>query len=90
MERGGVRVVAYSEYMKCAQATHEVNFPESKLLGAGVGGNILKTGDAEFQEYRDKIDFLFAGFPCQSFSSAGKRKINDPRNTMFREFVRAA
>ena len=25
---------------------------------------------------------------CQSFSSAGKRKVDDPRNTMFREFSR--
>lgn len=90
MERAGVRVVAYSELMKCAQATHEANFPGSRLLGAEVGGNILKTPDSEFLEYRDRIDFLFAGFPCQSFSSAGKRKMNDPRNTMFREFVRVA
>jgi len=26
---------------------------------------------------------------CQGFSNAGKKKINDPRNTLFKEFVRA-
>lgn len=76
--------------MKCAQETHETNFPDSVLLGADVGGDILRTRDEEFLAYRGKIDFLFAGFPCQSFSSAGQRRMNDPRNTMFREFVRAA
>ena len=35
-----------------------------------------------------KVDVVFAGFPCQGFSNAGKKSANDPRNTMFREFAR--
>lgn len=90
MKLAGIEVVAYSEYEKVFQETHDANFPDCKLLGSDVKSNITKIPDDEFTTYKDQIDFLFAGFPCQSFSTGGKRKINDPRNTMFKEFVRAA
>ena len=36
------------------------------------------------------IDLLTAGIPCQGFSMANRKKIdNDPRNLLFRSFVRA-
>jgi DNA (cytosine-5)-methyltransferase 1 len=41
-----------------------------------------------FQKYRG-ADLIFAGFPCQGFSRAGKKKKDDPRNQMFHQFVRA-
>jgi len=90
MKNAGVNVFAYSEIMKPFRETHDVNFPECTLLGKDVNSDILKISDEELEEYRDKVDILFAGFPCQSFSTGGKRKMNDPRNTMFREFVRVA
>lgn len=90
MKQAGVDVVAYSEYIQAFRETHDANFPNCKLLGKSVKSNILEIPDADFEEYRDKVDIVFAGFPCQSFSTGGKRKINDPRNTMFREFVRVA
>ena len=89
MKQAGVKLSAYSEFVPMFQNTHDANFPDSVMLGKDVKSNILHIKDEEFQKYKD-IDFLFAGFPCQSFSTGGKRKINDPRNTMFREFVRAA
>jgi len=89
MTNAGVKVVAYSEKMATFRKTHEANFPKSKVIGEDVNSDILKISDEEFKKYRNKIDIIFAGFPCQSFSQGGKRKINDPRNTMFKEFVRA-
>ena len=89
MKQAGIDVVAYSEKEVVFQETHEANFPNSKLIGPQVKSDILKIPDEDFAVYKNEIDFLFAGFPCQSFSTGGKRKVNDPRNTMFREFVRA-
>ena len=89
MMNAGIDIVAYSENNKAARKTHEENFKKCALIGEKVNGDITKITDEEFQKYKD-IDFLFAGFPCQSFSSAGKRKVNDPRNTMFIHFARAA
>jgi len=37
-----------------------------------------------------KADLIFAGHPCQGFSNGGKKLSNDPRNTLFREFIRCA
>ena len=36
----------------------------------------------------NKIDAIFGGPPCQGFSRAGKRDINDPRNMLFKEYLR--
>ncbi|MGE6555409.1 DNA cytosine methyltransferase [Exiguobacterium artemiae] len=35
-----------------------------------------------------EIDAIFGGPPCQGFSLAGRRAKNDPRNMLFREYVR--
>jgi len=35
-----------------------------------------------------KIDAIFGGPPCQGFSRAGLRKKDDPRNTLFKEYLR--
>ncbi|MGG2090492.1 DNA cytosine methyltransferase [Priestia aryabhattai] len=36
----------------------------------------------------EEIDVIFGGPPCQGFSIAGKRDKDDPRNTLFREYLR--
>jgi len=64
-----------------------MNFKNCKLLG---DGDITKTDDKEFLQYKNKVDLIFAGFPCQGFSNAGNKDPNDPRNSLFREFVRSA
>lgn len=88
MEAAGLNVIAFSENnMKCVQ-THRNVWPNSKWLGESVRGDISKIPDSEFEQYRDKIFMIFAGFPCQGFSNAGKKDINDPRNRMFYEFLR--
>ncbi|MCM1327053.1 MAG: DNA cytosine methyltransferase [Bacteroidales bacterium] len=35
-----------------------------------------------------EIDAIFGGPPCQGFSRAGRRDPNDPRNMLFREYLR--
>lgn len=36
----------------------------------------------------NRIDAIFGGPPCQGFSRAGKRDPNDPRNMLFKEYLR--
>jgi DNA (cytosine-5)-methyltransferase 1 len=84
MTNAGVEVVAFSEFNNDAVESHLANFPHSKLIGCG---NITKTTDSQLLEYKG-VDVVFAGFPCQGFSHAGKKLPDDPRNTLFKEFAR--
>ena len=45
---------------------------------------ILKAANLEVGE----CSIISAGFPCQGFSTQGKRMIDDPRNVLYKEFVR--
>ena len=40
--------------------------------------------------FKNGLDVLLAGFPCQGFSLGGNRDENDERNTLYREVVRIA
>lgn len=41
-------------------------------------------------DFRNDLDVLLAGFPCQGFSLGGKREASDERNSLYREVVRIA
>lgn len=78
------KVIAYSEKEKEFCKTHEENFKDCEL----IDNNILNITEDKLKKYKNKIDLIFAGFPCQGFSNAGKKQLNDPRNTLFKEFLR--
>lgn len=85
MTNAGLSVKWYSELVKTFQESHELNFSDSVLLG----DDIRKIPDEKFLELHGKVDTLFAGFPCQSFSQGGKKDPDDPRGQLFNQFVRA-
>ena len=49
---------------------------------------LLKDYLDELESLEGKIDVLVGGPPCQGFSSAGRRKHNDPRNKLFSSYLR--
>ena len=69
--------------------TYNHNFPSHNLFQK----DICSVTDAELKylkEY-DEIDVVIGGPPCQGFSIAGnigRKFIEDPRNRLFKEFVR--
>jgi DNA (cytosine-5)-methyltransferase 1 len=50
--------------------------------------SLLKDYLDELKSLEGKIDVLVGGPPCQGFSSAGRRKHNDPRNKLFSSYLR--
>lgn len=44
--------------------------------------------DKNLNKYKYNLDLLVAGYPCQSFSMAGKRDLNDTRGTLFYYFAK--
>jgi DNA (cytosine-5)-methyltransferase 1 len=89
MKSAGVNVIAYNEINSKFCQTHQSNFPDCELIQENNTTDITKISDETFSKYTGKIDIIFAGFPCQGFSKAGKKRDDDPRNGMFIEFVRA-
>ena len=83
---GGLDVIGYIEKDGEAIKTHDQNF-ESCVL---IGKDITEIDDEVFLKYQNKVQVLFGGFPCQSFSHAGKKDPNDPRSQLFIHLIRAA
>jgi len=92
LTQAGYDVRAFSELKPTMIKTHLANFPDSELITSvdGKKTDISKIEDCQFAKYFEQINLLFAGFPCQGFSRAGKRQAADARNQMYLQFVRAA
>lgn len=83
MEKAGFCHQLLNEFDHSACETLKRNRPEWNV----VNGDIH---EIDFHPYRDTIDFLSGGFPCQAFSFAGKRLgFEETRGTLFFELARA-
>jgi len=92
MAQAGFDVVGHVEFDNDALKTYEYNkvssgFPNSEL----IGHDITKITDEEILKFKEKhgeIPVIVGGPPCQSFSLAGQRRVDDPRNNLFLHYVR--
>jgi DNA (cytosine-5)-methyltransferase 1 len=87
-EQAGFDVLAAVEIDPVHCATHQYNFPYSKVICSDIStitGKAIREsssiGDSE-------ITVVFSGLPCQGFSEIGKRLVDDPRNKLAEHFVR--
>lgn len=82
LEQAGLSCTVLNEIDKFACATLRKNRPNWNVLEGDIK-------DFSFSEYRDEIDVVTGGFPCQAFSYAGKKLgLADARGTLFYEFAR--
>jgi DNA (cytosine-5)-methyltransferase 1 len=71
-----------------AVETFKLNFPDVPVYHGDIAkisvGQVLETTGLKPGE----LDILDGSPPCQGFSTAGKRILDDPRNQLFKEFAR--
>lgn len=84
----GYRCLAAVENDANAAETYRLNFPETPVLERDIrivtGAELLNVAGLNVGQ----LDVLDGSPPCQSFSTAGKRRVNDPRADLFMEYVR--
>lgn len=85
----GLNPIASVEIMDAAVETYRHNFVNTKGFNERV-----ETRDIREQDVKDKlyesvkgksVDLIVGGFPCQGFSMAGYRVVDDPRNSLYKE-----
>jgi DNA (cytosine-5)-methyltransferase 1 len=82
LHNAGINTKLLVDFDKHAIQTLKTNRPNWNSICASVN-------DLELDEYKDQIDIMAGGFPCQAFSYAGnKLGLADTRGTLFFEFLR--
>lgn len=98
-EQAGFDVVCAVEYDPVHAATHEFNFPLTKVLCADVARldalELLAAARLGAEAHGHDpdawdgtVDAIFGGPPCQGFSFIGRRLIDDRRNALVFHFFR--
>jgi DNA (cytosine-5)-methyltransferase 1 len=84
----GFRELLAAEWDANAVQAFRLNFPEVPVYHGDIArltaGQVLEMAGLKPGE----LDVLDGSPPCQEFSTAGKRQLDDPRNQLFREYVR--
>jgi DNA (cytosine-5)-methyltransferase 1 len=80
-----VKIAVEIDPIHCA--THEFNFPQTKVICQSIID--LDIDQIKQILKNQEIDVIFGGPPCQGFSLIGKRVLEDPRNSLVWHFLRA-
>lgn len=83
----GFGVKGYVELDANLRRIYRANFRDP----VEIGGDIAAISDCTIRQHAQAfgdVDAIIGGPPCQGFSLAGKREISDPRNSLFRHYLR--
>lgn len=84
-DMAGFKSVFACDFWQPACKTFKHNFPECFLYEDDIRD---LTYEKLKKHVSGEVDVVVGGPPCQGFSAAGKQWIDDPRNSLFVEFIR--
>lgn len=85
-EKAGFDILLGIDAWEDAITTFNYNHKNSKGICADI--STLSPKDIESQLDGKSVDVIIGGPPCQGFSVAGKRIVDDERNKLYKNFVR--
>lgn len=84
----GFRELLAVEWDQNAVDTFRLNFPDVPVYHGDIANLSVDECLRMTGLQPSELDVFDGSPPCQGFSTAGKRNLDDPRNGLFREFVR--
>lgn len=84
----GFRELLAVEWNDNAVATFKLNFPSMPVYHGDIHKLTVERCLEMADLQSDELDLLDGSPPCQGFSTAGKRRMNDKRNQLYMQFVR--
>ena len=84
----GYRELLAVEWDDNAVTTFKLNFPDVPVYHSDIAKLTVEECLRLAGLKPGELDVLDGSPPCQGFSTAGKRMMDDPRNQLFREYVR--
>jgi DNA (cytosine-5)-methyltransferase 1 len=89
----GINTVMAVEYVDSCCETYSANHPETRMICSDITTVTDKQIKQELGQLKlNSVDIVSAGFPCETFSTAGSksRVYNDHRNYLYKEAIRIA
>ncbi len=83
----GFLVKGFLELEKDLRKIYKHNFAQALELGSDIT-KIDRDTLLRISEQLGTIDVIIGGPPCQGFSLSGKRQVDDPRNSLFKHYLR--
>lgn len=86
LEQAGLKLVAATDWDHWSCETLRANHPDILVEEGDISGIDLEKFQSKIGV--SEIDVIVGGPPCQGFSQLGKREKTDPRNQLWRQYMR--
>ncbi|MBL4697981.1 MAG: DNA cytosine methyltransferase [Phycisphaerales bacterium] len=87
LSQAGINVVLANELEEDFAATYQANHPNTRMRVDDIA-RIDFAAEIKALELTGNIHLVCGGPPCQGFSTVGKKDLDDPRNSLFQQFLR--